>query len=120
MEKINSSRSSSNQRTWTRFKNPALNRYDDSGDEEYERKQYVFEVEEEDDDVVIHKPPIRKTRKTKEPKEPKSNNNNRNGNRSNENNGLSSDGYVESRELTDYSLNSAYYERNKPVDEKSS
>lgn len=43
-----STRSISNNRKG--FKNPLLNRYEDLGEEEYERKQYVFEYHEEDRD----------------------------------------------------------------------
>lgn len=44
-----------------RFKNPQLNRYDDSGDEEYEAKRYVFDIEE--DDAEANKEKKKRTRR---------------------------------------------------------
>lgn len=46
----------------SRFKNPILNRYEDSGDEEYEAKKYVFDYEDGDSVDKIKKKTRRRVR----------------------------------------------------------
>lgn len=41
----------SNSRNPAKFRNPLLNKYEDDGDEDYERKHYVFEDQDDDENA---------------------------------------------------------------------